>query len=129
MCEHATVKSSDLLLGLLTRKLLRIVSQLAHDFRIVDVTLPKFLRKSVVPAKLLGQLAQLGQANAKTLELSRLFFPMCNTTFISILFQKCEHLGLCHSHGIPSSARTNHFIRDWVGSRADPVTQFTAARR
>ena len=67
--------------------------------------LPELPRKSVVPADLLGQLAQLRQADTEALELTVLgppLLPVRNAALVSILSQECENLGLCH--GLPSSS-------------------------
>ena len=108
MREHATLKSFDLLLGLLARDLLGIVDQQADDLRIVDVTLPELLRKFMVPPHLLGQLAQLCQADAEALGFARLgpsLLPVRNATFVAIFLQECEDL--CFCHGLPSSGWTS----------------------
>ena len=69
----------------------------------------------MVPPDLPGQLAQLRQADAEALEPTRpglLFLPVRNATFVSVLFQECEHLGLCH--GLPSSGWTNTTVRGQI---------------
>ena len=108
MREHAAVKFVDLLLRLLTGELLRIVDQQADDFRIVDVALPELPCEFVVPTDLLGQLSQLRQTDAEALELTGLdtpLLPVRNATFVSVLFQECEDLGLCHGL-YPTSEQT-----------------------
>jgi hypothetical protein len=57
----------------------------------------------VVPADLLGQLAQLRKADTEALELTVLgtpLLPVLNAALVSVLFQECEDLGLCHGYGL-----------------------------
>ena len=70
MGQHPGMEAFHLLFRLFPGHLARVVNQKPNDLGVVDVAIPKLLRKLSIAADLFGQLPQLRQANAKALLIS-----------------------------------------------------------
>jgi len=94
--EMALIQILYLQFGLWSSDLLGIIDEQSDDPRVVDVTLPKVQCEGMIPANLLGQLAQNCQADAEALEPTgprAALLPLLNTLLVLIGFEESYYFG------------------------------------